>query len=103
MRTREELSGRSPIAPSQACLTLEYLGDGLSEKKLQLVGMSILLILLSPDPGCHNIEDGGCMKTRYRGEDLDEQASTFLEEQPNKWNHHHTTLTNTRMYTHPLS
>src|SRR6185437_11123641 len=28
-------------------------GDQLPEKKLQLVGMSILLILLSPGPGCH--------------------------------------------------
>ena len=51
MRTREELPGRSPIAPGQARLTLEFLRDGLSEKKLQLVDTSILLILLSPEPG----------------------------------------------------
>ena len=51
MRTREELPGRSPIALGQARLTLEFLRDGLLEKKLQLVFMSILLILLSPEPG----------------------------------------------------
>ena len=55
MRTRERLPGRSPIAPSQARLTLEFLGDGLPEKKLQLIGMSILLILLSPEPRCYNL------------------------------------------------
>ena len=32
---------------------LEFLRDGLPEKKLQLVGTSILLILLSPKPGCY--------------------------------------------------
>jgi hypothetical protein len=53
VRTREELPGRSPIAPGQARLTLELFGDGLPEKKLQLIGMSILLILLSPEPGCY--------------------------------------------------
>ena len=37
----------------QARLTSEFFGDWLLEKKLQLVGMSILLILLSPEPGCH--------------------------------------------------
>jgi hypothetical protein len=30
-----------------------FFGDGLPEKKLQLVDMSILLILLSPGPGCY--------------------------------------------------
>ena len=34
----------------------EKFGDQLPEKKLQLVGMSILLILLSPGPGCHNVK-----------------------------------------------
>ena len=53
MRPREELPGQSPIAPGQARLTLEFLRDGLPEKKLQLVGTSILLILLSPEPGCY--------------------------------------------------
>ena len=53
MRTREELSGRSPIAPGQARLTSELFADGLPKKKLQLIGMSILLILLSPGPGCY--------------------------------------------------
>ena len=51
MRTREELPSRSPITPGQARLTLKFLRDGLPEKKLQLVGMSILLILLSSGPG----------------------------------------------------
>ena len=53
MRTREELPGRSPIAPGQARLTSELFADGLPEKKLQLIGMSILLILLSPGPRCY--------------------------------------------------
>ena len=51
MRTREGLPDRSPIAPGQARLTLEFSRDGLPENKLQLVGTSILLILLSPEPG----------------------------------------------------
>nr|BAD10558.1 hypothetical protein [Oryza sativa Japonica Group] len=34
--------------------SLNYFGDRLSEKKLQLVDMSILLILLSPRLGCHS-------------------------------------------------
>jgi len=33
-----------------------FFGDRLPKKKLQLVGMSILLILLSPGPGCHTQE-----------------------------------------------
>src|SRR6185369_8824123 len=41
------------IAPGQAHLTSDFFGDQLSEKKLQLVGMSILLILLSPGSECH--------------------------------------------------
>ena len=53
MRPREELPDRSPIALGQARLTLKFLRDGLPEKKLQLVGTSILLILLSPEPGCY--------------------------------------------------
>jgi hypothetical protein len=53
MRTREELPGRSPITLGQARLTLEFFGDGLPEKKLQLVGMNILLILLSSRLGCY--------------------------------------------------
>jgi hypothetical protein len=32
---------------------LEFFSDGLLEKKLQLIDMSILLILLSPGPGCY--------------------------------------------------
>nr|ABB47084.1 retrotransposon protein, putative, unclassified [Oryza sativa Japonica Group] len=49
----------SQIAPGQARLTLEFFGDWLPEKKLekklQLVDMSILLILLSPRPGCYTL------------------------------------------------
>jgi hypothetical protein len=61
VRPREELPGRSPIAPSQARLTLEFLRDGLPEKKLQLIGISILLILLSLGSGCYTL-DGGVLK-----------------------------------------
>jgi hypothetical protein len=35
------------IAPGQARLTPEFFADGLPEKKLQLGGISMLLILLS--------------------------------------------------------
>ena len=59
MRTREVLPGRSPIlgsAPGQARLTSKFLPDELPEKKLQLVDMSILSILLSPELGSHNPE-----------------------------------------------
>ena len=56
MRPREELPGQSPIALGQARLTLEFLRDGLPEKKLQLVGTSILLILLSPEPRCYILD-----------------------------------------------
>ena len=41
------------IAPSQARLTSEFFSNELPEKKLQLVDMSILSILLSPEPGSH--------------------------------------------------
>jgi hypothetical protein len=51
MRTREGLPGRSPIAPSQARLTLELFCDGLPEKKLQLVDMSILINPIKPWAG----------------------------------------------------
>jgi hypothetical protein len=51
MRTREGLPGRSPIAPSQARLTLELFCDGLLEKKLQLVDTSILINPIKPWDG----------------------------------------------------
>jgi hypothetical protein len=51
MRTREGLPGRSPIAPSQARLTLELICGGLPEKKLQLVDMSILINPIKPWAG----------------------------------------------------
>jgi hypothetical protein len=44
------------IAPGQARLTLEFFADGLPEKKLQLSGISMLLILLSW---------GGCYKSAF--------------------------------------
>ena len=61
MRPREELPGRSPIALGQARLTLEFLRDGLPEKKLQLVGTSILL---SPEPGCYILTPLGDRRPR---------------------------------------
>jgi hypothetical protein len=42
------------ITPGQARLTLEFFVGGLLEKNVYLDGMSILLILLSLEPGCHN-------------------------------------------------
>jgi hypothetical protein len=42
------------IAPGQARLTPEFFAGGLPEKKLQLSGISMLLILLSRG-GCYNI------------------------------------------------
>jgi hypothetical protein len=53
VRTRKELLSQSPIVLGQVRLTLEFFGDGLPEKKLQLVGMNILLIMLSPGLGCY--------------------------------------------------
>jgi hypothetical protein len=51
MRTREGLPGRSLIAPSQARLTLKFLVMGFRKKKLQLVGMSILINPIKPRAG----------------------------------------------------
>ena len=45
----------SQIAPGQARLTLEFFGHRLTEKKLQLVDMNILLILLSLGLGCYTL------------------------------------------------
>ena len=64
MRPREELLGWSPIALGQARLTLEFLRDGLPEKKSQLVGTSILLILLSPELGCYILTPLGDRRPR---------------------------------------
>jgi hypothetical protein len=36
-------------------LNLEFFSDELPEKKVYLVDMSILSILLSPEPGCHSL------------------------------------------------
>jgi hypothetical protein len=41
------------IALSQARLTLEFFAGELTEKKVYLGVMSILLILLSLESGCH--------------------------------------------------
>jgi hypothetical protein len=42
------------ITPGQARLTLEFFAGRLPEKKVYLDGTSILSILLSLEPGCHN-------------------------------------------------
>jgi hypothetical protein len=42
------------IAPREACLTIEFFAIGLQKKKVYLANMSILLILLSIESGCHN-------------------------------------------------
>jgi hypothetical protein len=39
-------------------LNLEFISDELLEKKVYLVDMSILSILLSPEPGCHIVAPG---------------------------------------------
>ena len=60
MRTRERTSRsvtHPQIAPGQARLTSEFFSNELPEKKLQLVGMSILSILLCPEPGSHTSEE----------------------------------------------
>jgi hypothetical protein len=44
----------SEIASDQARLTPEFFAYGFLEKKVYLGGMSILLILLSLESGCHN-------------------------------------------------
>jgi hypothetical protein len=44
------------LLQGSAHLTLEFLADGLSEKKLQLSGISMLLILLSRG-GCYSVFD----------------------------------------------
>jgi hypothetical protein len=57
MRTWTSRSITHPqIAPRQAHLTLEFFGDEFSEKKLQFIGMSIVLILFSPGPGCLKLQ-----------------------------------------------
>jgi hypothetical protein len=44
----------SPNRSGPSTLNPEFLWSEFPEKKLQLVDMSILSILLSPEPGCHN-------------------------------------------------
>nr|BAD54270.1 hypothetical protein [Oryza sativa Japonica Group] len=51
----------------QARLTLEFFGNRLPEKKLQLVDMSILLILLSPRLGCYTGAELGQNSAKYHG------------------------------------
>ena len=79
MRPREELLDRSPIAPGQAHLTLEFLRDGLLENKLQLVGTSILLILLSPEPGCYIGSRGYASKMDAFERELEEVERLGIE------------------------
>ena len=45
---REELPGRSPIAPGQARLTLEFLRDGLPEKKVATCWYEYLINPIKP-------------------------------------------------------
>jgi hypothetical protein len=52
---------------------LEFFGDGLPEKKLQLVGMSILLILLSPESGYYSLFLQGVIR-----KDLKEVHMSYL-------------------------
>jgi hypothetical protein len=42
------------IAPGQARLTLKFFAGGLPKKKVYFGGMSILSIILSLEPRCHN-------------------------------------------------
>jgi hypothetical protein len=53
MRTREGLSGRSPIAPSQARLILEFFKTGFRKRSCNLLVWVSLSILLSLGPRCH--------------------------------------------------
>ena len=55
MHTRKDfpVGHSSPNCSKPSTLNLGVLWRPTSRKKLQLVGMSILLILLSPGPGCH--------------------------------------------------
>jgi hypothetical protein len=53
MRTREGLPGRSPIAPSQTRLTLEFLEMGFRKRSFNLLVWVSLSILLSLGPECH--------------------------------------------------
>jgi hypothetical protein len=53
-RSTSRSDAHPQIASGQEHLTLKFFGDELSGKKLQLVGMSILSILLSPWPRCHH-------------------------------------------------
>jgi hypothetical protein len=45
------------IALGQSYLTPEFFAGGLPKKKVYLIGMSILSILLSLEPGCHKYID----------------------------------------------
>jgi hypothetical protein len=54
MRTREGLSGRSPIAPSQARLTLKFFVMGFWKRSCNLLVRVSLSILLSLGPRCHS-------------------------------------------------
>jgi hypothetical protein len=53
MRTQEGLPDRSPIAPSQARLTLEFFEMGFRKRSCNLFVWVSLSILLSLGPGCH--------------------------------------------------
>jgi hypothetical protein len=58
LRTREGLVGRSPIAPSQARLTLEFFMMGFQKRSCNLLVWVSLSILLNLRPGCHTSGGG---------------------------------------------
>jgi hypothetical protein len=68
VRTRNNFSVGHPFSNRSrpSTLNLEFFSYELPKKKLQLVDMSILSILLSPEPGCHTspLKEG---KRRRRG------------------------------------
>jgi hypothetical protein len=55
MCTREGLPGRSPIAPCQAHLTMEFFVMGFRKRIYNLLVWVSLSILLSIGPGCHTL------------------------------------------------
>ena len=54
------------VAPSQAHLTSKFFSNEVPEKKLQLIDMSILSILLSPEPGSHRPSQNYAQKVGFK-------------------------------------
>jgi hypothetical protein len=61
MRTRKGLpvGHPSPNRSEPSKLNPDFIWSEFPEKKLQLVDISILSILLNPEPGCHNVRMSG--------------------------------------------